>query len=163
MRIRPVSCDSGLLALHAAVSWIIVGVVAAILVTNLFKLMPRRRTLHIQRLREQARKLGYRVERQLQADYTPFLEHCVGYRQSLERCALSREFSCQRTDAGWIWLIGSAEASGAQPVLDAMPAGVRQVDRQSVSVRIFWEEPQTLDPLMELDQALALLPDKQGQ
>lgn len=144
-------------------SWIIVGLVAAILVSNLFKLLPRRRTLHVQRLREEARKLGYRVERQLQADYDPLLERCVGYRQSLERCELRREFSCRRSEAGWIWLIGSAESSGAQPVLDALPDDVRQIDRQSFSVRVFWEEPQTLEPLVQLDRALALLPEKHGQ
>ncbi|WP_022962358.1 hypothetical protein [Halopseudomonas pelagia] len=140
-------------------SWIIVGVVAAILVANLFKLMPRGRIMHIQRLREEARKLGYRVERQLQADHNPLLEHCVGYRRSLARCPLSSEFSCQRTDTGWIWLLGSAESSGAQPVLDALPAGIRRIDRQSFSVLVFWIEPQTLEPLTELDQALALLPE----
>ncbi|HSP32210.1 MAG TPA: hypothetical protein VLO13_09435, partial [Halomonas sp.] len=84
-------------------SWIIVGVVAAILVANLFKLMPRGRILHIQRLREEARKLGYRVERQLQADHNQLLENCVGYRKSLACCPLSEEFSCQRTEAGWSW------------------------------------------------------------
>lgn len=138
-------------------TWVIVGVVAAILVANLFKLMPRGRIMHIQRLREQARKLGYRVERQLQDDHNPLLEHCVGYRQSLERCPLSQEFSCQRTETGWQWLQGSAQASAAQPVLDALPAGVRRIDRQSFSVLIFWIEPQTLEPLLELDRALAPL------
>jgi|TARA_R110000796_G_scaffold224943_1_gene341273 hypothetical protein len=138
-------------------SWIIVGVVAAILVANLFKLMPRGRIMHIQRLREEARKLGYRVERQLNADYNPLLEHCVGYRQSLQRCPLSAEFSCQRTEAGWDWLLGSASASGAEPVLEALPEGVRRIDRQSFSVMIYWVEPQTLEPLTQLDQALAPL------
>lgn len=133
------------------------GVVAAILVANLFKLMPRGRIMHIQRLREEARKLGYRVERQREADQNPLLEHCVGYRQSLERCPLSEEFSCQRTESGWQWLQGSAQASVLQPVLDALPPGVRRIDRQSFSVLIFWVEPQTLEPLLELDRALAPL------
>lgn len=140
-----------------AVNWIIVGVVAAILVANLFKLLPRGRILHIQRLREEARKRGYRVERQLNADYNPLLEHCVGYRQSLERCALSAEFSCQRTETGWQWLLGSPAIPGAQAVLDALPEGVRRIDRQSFSVLIYWIEPQTLEPLAQLDQALAPL------
>lgn len=145
--------------LRVVMSWIIVGVVAAILVANLFKLMPRGRIMHIQRLREEARKLGFRVERQLQADHNPLLEHCVGYRKSLTRCPMNKEFSCQRTESGWTWLLGSPESSGAQPVLDALPEGIRRIDRQSFSVLVFWIEPQTLEPLMELDRALALLPE----
>lgn len=149
--------------LRSLVSWIIVGVVAAILVANLFKLMPRGRIMHIQRLREEARKLGFRVERQLQADHNPLLENCVGYRKSLVRCPLSNEFSCQRSESGWTWLLGTPESSGAQPVLDALPAGIQRIDRQSFSVLVFWIEPQTLEPLTELDQALALLPEPAAQ
>lgn len=138
-------------------SWIIVGVVAAIMVSNLFKLLPRGRILHIQHLREEARKLGYRVERQLNADYNPLLEHCVGYRQSLERCALNAEFSCQRSETGWQWLLGNPAVPGVESVLDALPESIRRIDRQSFSVLIYWIEPQTLEPLFQLDQALAPL------
>ncbi len=136
------------------VSWIIVGVVSAILIVNLFKLMPRGRTRHVHRLREEARKLGYRVERQLEADKTPLLEFCMGYRQSLERCPLRDEFSCQRTDGGWQWLLGNPDDLVIQQVLEALPREVLRIDRQSFSVLVFWLEPQTLQPLLQLDQAL---------
>ncbi|PKM05391.1 MAG: hypothetical protein CVV16_00640 [Gammaproteobacteria bacterium HGW-Gammaproteobacteria-6] len=138
-------------------SWVIVGLVAAILVSSLFKLLPRGRILHIQRLREAARKLGYRVENPDPRRPDPALLHCVGYRQSLERCPLPAEFSCQREGQDWLWLLGSAEASGAQAVLDALPDQVRRIDRQSFSVLVYWVEPDSVAALHQLDVALAPL------
>jgi len=139
------------------VSWAIVAVVAAILVANLLKLLPRGRMLHIQRLREEARKHGYRVERQPEAEAGSLLEHCVAYRQSLERCALQQEFSCERDGQNWRWLMGSPGMSQAQAVLDALPGGVKRIDRQSFSVLVYWIEPESIDTLVELDQALTPL------
>lgn len=138
-------------------TWAIVAVVAAILVANLFKLLPRGRMLHIQRLREEARKLGYRVERQPEAAPGSPLEYCVGYRQSLERCAVQQEFSCEREGQGWRWLLGTPETTQAQSVLDALPDAVQRIDRQSFSVLVFWIEPASIATLVELDHALAPL------
>jgi hypothetical protein len=136
------------------VTWVIVAVVAAILVANLLKLLPRGRMLHIQRLREAARKLGYRVERQAESEEGGPLEHCVGYRQSLERCSLQEEFSCQREGQGWRWLSGDAQSQSTATLLDALPAEVRRIDRQSFSVLVFWVEPESIETLGELDKAL---------
>lgn len=138
-------------------TWVIVAVVAAILVANLLKLLPRGRMLHIQRLREEARKLGYRVERQPETAPDSLLEYCVGYRQSLERCPVRNEFSCEREAQGWRWLLGTPEHSHAQAVLDALPEAVQRIDRQSFSVLVFWIEPESIDTLLELDRALAPL------
>lgn len=136
-------------------SWIIMGLVAAILISSLAKLLPRGRTLHINRLREAARKLGYRVERQPELANDPALARCIGYRQSLQRCPLSREFSCQREGEGWRWIYGSSEAAGVDAVLEALPAGVVRLERQAHSVLVLWPEPDRLDDLTALDEALA--------
>jgi hypothetical protein len=139
------------------VTWAIVAIVAAILVANLFKLLPRGRMLHIQRLREEARKLGYRVERQPEEETDALLEHCVGYRQSLERCPVPQEFSCERDGLEWRWLLGDPDVAHVQAVLDALPGGIKRIDRQSFSVLVYWVEPDSIDTLLELDQALAPL------
>lgn len=138
-------------------TWAIVAVVAAVLVANLLKLLPRGRMLQIQRLREEARKRGYRVERQPEAEPGSTLERCVGYRQSLERCPVQQEFSCERAGEGWRWLLGNEDAAQVQLVLDALPGGVRRIDRQSFSVLVYWIEPESVDTLIELDEALAPL------
>jgi hypothetical protein len=139
------------------VTWAIVAIVAAILVANLFKLLPRGRMLHIQRLREEARKRGYRVERQSEGEADSLLQHCVGYRQSLERCPMQQEFSCERDGQQWRWLLGDPDLAQVQSVLDALPAGIKRIDRQSFSVLVYWIEPDSIDLLIELDQALAPL------
>ncbi|WP_339847494.1 hypothetical protein [uncultured Halopseudomonas sp.] len=143
-------------------TWAIVGIVAAILVANLLKLLPRGRMLHIQQLREAARKAGYRVERQPEGEPGALLEHCVGYRQSLERCPINQEFSCERDGQGWRWLLGTADNAKAASVLDALPKAVQRIDRQSFSVLIFWIEPESIDTLDELDRALAPLRESQA-
>jgi hypothetical protein len=142
------------------VTWVIVAVVAAILAANLLKLMPRGRMLHIQRLREEARKLGYRVERQPEASPGAHLEHCVGYRQSLERCTLNEEFSCEREGEAWRWLSGDAQSQTIATLLDSLPAQVRRIDRQSFSVLVFWIEPDSIEVLLELDRALQPLRER---
>ncbi len=113
--------------------------------------------LHIQRLREEARKLGYRVERQPEGEPGALLEHCVGYRQSLERCPMQHEFSCERDGQEWRWLLGNPDAASVQPVLDALPEIVKRIDRQSFSVLVYWIEPESIDTLHDLDKALAPL------
>ncbi|WP_150276746.1 hypothetical protein [Halopseudomonas salina] len=143
-------------------TWVIVAVVAAILVANLLKLLPRGRMLHIQRLREAARKLGYRVERQPETAAGAQLEHCVGYRQSLERCSVQQEFSCERDGQGWRWLLGSADNALALAVLDTLPQAVQRIDRQSFSVLVFWIEPDSIATLEQLDLALAPLRQSQA-
>ena len=82
------------------------------------------------------------------------MEHCVGYRQSLERCCLQEEFSCQREGQGWRWLSGDAQSQSTATLLDALPAEVRRIDRQSFSVLVFWVEPESIETLGELDKAL---------
>lgn len=135
-------------------TWVIVAVVAAILVANLLKLLPRGRMLHIQRLREEARKRGYRVERQVEGEAGGVLEHCVGYRQSLERCSLQEEFSCQREGESWRWLSGEPQSQTTTTLLASLPVEVRRIDRQSFSVLVFWVEPESITTLVALDQAL---------
>jgi hypothetical protein len=97
--------------------------------------------LHIQRLREEARKLGYRVERQPEE----------------EAESLPQEFSCERDGLEWRWLLGDPDVAQVQAVLDALPGGIKRIDRQSFSVLVYWIEPDSIDTLLELDQALAPL------
>ena len=138
------------------VTWIVLGVVAAILIGNLLKLLPRG-MLHTQHLREEARKLGYRVERQPELEPDDQLYRCVGYRQSLERCPVPQEFSCVREGEGWSWLLGDQGSASVQDLLQALPAEVKRIDRQSFSVLVYWVEPKSVDVLLKLDEALAPL------
>ncbi|WP_285259180.1 hypothetical protein [Halopseudomonas bauzanensis] len=140
------------------ITWVIVGVVAAILISNLAKLMPRGRERHLHRLREQARRCGFAVEWLREAQRVNQLEGCIAYRMPLERAPLDREFSCRRdADGNWSWLNGSAATPGCMEVLAQLPAQVRGIDRQSLSVVVYWREPDDAAVLTQLVAALAPL------
>ncbi|PRB81472.1 hypothetical protein [Pseudomonas sp. MYb185] len=135
-------------------TWVIVGLVAAVLVSNFFKLMPRGRERHLQRLRERAREQGLAVEWLREAHKVNQLAGCIAYRMPLERCPLEREFSCRRGEDGWHWLNGSAATPDCNDVLQRLPEQVRGIDRQSLSVVVYWREPDDLAVLQQLVAAL---------
>lgn len=139
------------------ITWIIVGVVAAILVSNLAKLMPRGRERHLHRLREEARRCGFAVEWLREAQRVNYLAGCIAYRMPLERAPLAQEFSCRRSAEGWLWLGGSAATPGCAEVLEQLPEQVRGIDRQSLSVVIYWREPDDVAVVTALATALAPL------
>ncbi|SDS13496.1 hypothetical protein SAMN05216198_1256 [Halopseudomonas litoralis] len=136
------------------ITWIIVGVVAAILVSNLAKLMPRGRERHLHRLREQARQSGFAVEWLREAQRVNQLAGCIAYRMPLERAPLAQEFSCRREADGWVWLHGSEVTPGCTEVLKQLPEQVRGIDRQSLSVVVYWREPDDPAVLTQLVAAL---------
>ncbi|MFA5677859.1 MAG: hypothetical protein WC953_05545 [Pseudomonas sp.] len=135
-------------------TWVIVGLVAAVLISNLFKLMPRGREFHLNRLREQARTKGLAVEWLRESQRVNQLEGCIAYRMPLERCRLDAEFSCRRAEDGWLWLNGSADTPNCLTVLEQLPEQVRGIDRQSLSVVIYWREPDDIAVLEQLVTAL---------
>lgn len=134
--------------------WVIVAVVAAILTTSLFKLMPRGREFHLHRLREEARRQGLAVEWLRESQRVNQLVGCIAYRMPLERCPLEREFSCRRDEEGWQWLSGSAATLHCREVLEQLPEQVRGIDRQSLSVVVYWREPDDPAVLQQLVRAL---------
>ena len=135
-------------------TWVIVGLVAAILVSSLFKLMPRGREFRLHRLREQARHHGLAVEWLRESQRVNQLQDCIAYRMPLERCPRDAEFSCRRADEVWLWLNGSPESLHCAAVLAQLPDEVRGVDRQSLSVVIYWREPDDAAVLEQLVRAL---------
>lgn len=135
-------------------TWAIIGLVAAILISSLFKLMPRGRESHLHRLREQARKQGLAVEWLRESQRVNQLAGCIAYRMPLERCRLDAEFSCRRTEEGWQWLNGSAETVHCRAVLEQLPDQVKGIDRQSLSVAVYWREPDDVAVLHQLVTAL---------
>lgn len=139
-------------------TWVIVGLVAAILISSLFKLMPRGREFRLHRLREQARSHGLTVEWLREAQQVNQLAGCIAYRMPLERCPLDAEFSCRRNEEGWYWLNGSVETRHCQQVLEQLPEQVQGIDRQSLSVVVYWREPDDIAVLQQL--AVALQPFK---
>lgn len=135
-------------------TWMIFGLVAAILVSSLYKLMPRGRESRLGRLRERARANGLAVEWLRDSQRVNQLAGCIAYRMPLERCRLDAEFSCRRTGQGWQWLNGSADTLHCREVLELLPEQVQGIDRQSFSVVIYWREPD--DPAI-LDELVAAL------
>ena len=135
-------------------SWWLIALIAAIFISTLHKLLPRGRDLHLHRLREQARAFGFMVERQLAAEKDPALERCIGYRMGLERCRVDQEFSYRKRDGEWVRVHGPEQSTLAASLLEALPENVRGVDRQSFSVLIHWVEPDRLEPLTQLHEAV---------
>lgn len=140
-------------------TWVIVAVVAAILISSLFKLMPRGREFHLHRLREQARQRGLAVEWLRESQRVNQLAGCIAYRMPLERCRVDAEFSCRRGEDGWLWLSGSAATPHCMEVLERLPEQVRGIDRQSLSVVVYWREP---DDIAVLDQLVTALQPLRG-
>lgn len=135
-------------------TWVIVGLVAAILVSSLFKLMPRGRERRLHRLRDQARTHGLAVEWLRESQRVNQLAGCIAYRMPLERCRLDAEFSCRRNEEGWHWLNGSADTPHCTAVLEHLPEQVKGIDRQSLSVVVYWREPDDIAVLHQLVTAL---------
>lgn len=142
------------------VTWVIIGLVAAVLISNIFKLMPRGRERYLSRLREQARQTGFAVEWLREAQRVNQLAGCIAYRLPLQRCPLEREFSCRRTEEGWMWLIGSAATPDCLTVLEQLPANVQGIDRQSLSALVYWREPDDPAVLEQLSAALQPLKEE---
>ncbi|WP_150298979.1 hypothetical protein [Pseudomonas profundi] len=142
-------------------TWIAFGLVAAIFISSLHKILPRGRQLHLHRLREHARKLGFVVERQQGSARDAALEGCVGYRLALEKCPMEEEFSYRRTEAGWERRFGSHNQPHLAGLLTGLPANVSGLDRSSFSLTVYWvepEDPQALDRLFVALQPLHRLP-----
>src|SRR5690606_36091225 len=122
-------------------TWVIVAVVAAILISSLFKLMPRGREFHLHRLREQARHRGLAVEWLRESQRFDDLDGCSADRMPLERCRVDAEVSCRRGVDCWLCLCGSAATPHCMEVLEGLPEQRRGIDRQSLSVVVYWREP----------------------
>lgn len=135
-------------------TWVIVGLVAAVLISSLFKLMPGGRERRLNRLREQARSQGLAVEWLRESQRVNQLQGCIAYRMPLERCPLEAEFSCRRGEDGWLWLNGSADTAHCRQVLERLPEQVRGIDRQSLSAVVYWREPDDIAVLQQLVSAL---------
>lgn len=141
--------------------WVAFGLVAAIFVSSLHKVLPRGRQLSLHRVREHARKLGFVVERQQGSRRDVALEGCVGYRLALEKCPMAEEFSYRRTDSGWARQFGATGPCCLPEVLAELPANVAGLDRSSFSLSVYWVEPeetQALDRLFVTLQPLHRLP-----
>lgn len=138
-------------------TWVIVGLVAAVLISSLFKLMPGGRERRLNRLREQARSQGLAVEWLRESQRVNQLQGCIAYRMPLERCSLEAEFSCRRGEDGWLWLNGSADTAHCRQVLERLPEQVRGIDRQSLSAVVYWREPDDIAVLQQLVSALEAL------
>ena len=134
--------------------WIAFGLVAAIFISSLHKVLPRGRQLQLHRIREHARKLGFIVERQQGSQREPLLEGCVGYRLALEKCQVLAEFSYRRTPEGWEKRFGPDLHPELEAILAQLPAAVRGLDRSSFSAIVHWVEPDTTEVL---DRVLAAL------
>ena len=135
-------------------SWWLIGLIAAIFISTLHKLLPRGRDLHLHRLREQARVFGFMAERQLAAEKDPALQRCIGYRMGLERCRVDQEFSYRKRNGEWVRLYGPEQSPIAASLLAALPPNVQGIDRQSFSVLVHWIEPDSLEPLTQLNEAV---------
>lgn len=134
--------------------WVAFGLVAAIFISSLHKVLPRGRQLHLHRLREHGRKLGFVVERQQGSARDPALEGCVGYRLALERCPMDAEFSYRRAGAGWRRSFGPDGDPEVEGLLAALPMSVAGLDRSSFSVIVHWVEPDNPQALDSLYAAL---------
>ena len=140
-------------------TWVIIGLVAAVLISNFFKLMPRGRERHLYHLREQARQAGFAVEWLRESQRVNQLAGCITYRMPLQRCPVAQEFSCRRSDEGWIWLNGTASTPYCLAVLEKLPPSVQGVERQSLSAIVYWQEPDDPARLEQLVEALRPLKD----
>ena len=128
-------------------TWIAFGLVAAIFISSLHKILPRGRQLNLHRIREHGRKLGFVVERQQGTEREPLLEGCVGYRLALEKCPVQAEFSYRRTTEGWEKRFGPDLVPEVEEILAQLPAGVLGLDRSSFSAIVHWVEPDKTEVL----------------
>ncbi|UAW97002.1 hypothetical protein KEM63_09135 [Halopseudomonas nanhaiensis] len=134
-------------------TWIIVVLVGAILVSTLHKMMPRGRQLHLHRLRDRARELGYVIDAQA-SKHDPRLRGCIGYRRALPRCPLDDEFTARRVDGVWQISGGGSVQGRIMTVLVSLPEAVVGLDRHGFTLVIHWNEPSDLATLEALHRAL---------
>jgi hypothetical protein len=135
-------------------SWWLVLLVGAILVSTLHKLLPRGRDLHLGRLREHARKLGFRVELQrtpLAVEVPPGM---LVYKLALPRVRPEQGFAFQRNGSEWDQLQGAAPSALVVDLLARLPEEVRVLQRDSHFAVIVWSEPNRVEVLDRLYAAL---------
>lgn len=137
-------------------AWVLVG---AILISTLHKLLPRGRDLHLGRLRERARQLGYRVELKGSALAADLPAGVVGYRLALPRIAQEHGFAYVRTDTGWSQLTGAAPSADLQTLLARLPAEAHLIERDTHFVTLYWREPNRVEVLERLHVTLQPLVD----
>ena len=136
-------------------TWVIIVVALAVLLSGFVQLLPKGRQRHLQRLRDKARTEGLAVEWLRESQCVDQLEGCIAYRMPLERCPMSAEFSCRRgDDQAWVWLNGSIDSPSCAEVLQHLPEQVRGIERQSLSALVYWREPDDMAPLEQLVKAL---------
>jgi hypothetical protein len=146
-------------------SWWLILLVGAILVSTLHKLLPRGRDLHLARLRERARKLGFRVELQrtpLAIEVPPGM---LVYKLALPRVQLEKGFAFERRSAGWERLVGAEPSPELNDLLASLPQEVRMLQRDSHFAIVVWSEPnrvEVLDRLFESLQPLTRTPVGKG-
>ncbi len=134
-------------------TWLIVGLVIAILLSTLHKMMPRGRQLQLHRLRDRARELGFTVDRQA-SQHDSRLQGCIGYRLALPRCPLEQEFSARRVNGVWQMSGGESVQARLLAVLVTLPESVVGLDRHGFSLVVHWQEPDDLASLERLNTAL---------
>lgn len=134
-------------------TWIIVVLVGAILLSTLHKMMPRGRQLHLHRLRDRARELGYVIDGQASRQ-DPRLEGCIAYRRALPRCPLDQEFTARRVDGVWQMTGATSSQGRAFAMLVTLPESVAGLDRHGFSLMVHWVEPDDVASLEALHQAL---------
>lgn len=134
-------------------TWIILGLVAAIILSTFHKMVPRGRHLQLHRIRDRARELGFVVDRQAGRD-DERLDGCMGYRLAVPRCPVAHEFSARRIDGVWQIFGGEPIRARALAVLVSLPDSVAGLDRHGFSLVVHWIEPDDLDDLERLKSSL---------
>lgn len=134
-------------------TWVILGLVAAIIMSTFHKMLPRGRHLQLHRIRDRARELGFVVDRQA-GQNDPLLEGCMGYRLAVPRCPVAEEFSARRVDGVWQIFGGESIRARALTVLVTLPNNVAGLDRHGFSLVIHWTEPNDLATLEQLKSSL---------
>ena len=134
-------------------TWLILFLVGAILLSTLHKMVPRGRQLHLHRLRERARQLGYGIDGQASRQ-DPRLVGCIGYRLAVPRCPLEQEFTARRVDGVWQITGGPSVQARVLALLVTLPETVAGLDRHGFSIVVHWVEPEDMASLEQLHRAL---------
>lgn len=135
-------------------SWWLILLVGAILVSTLHKLLPRGRDLHLSRLREHARKLGFRVELQRTPLAIEIPPGMLVYKLALPRVRPEQGFAFERRSPGWEKLAGAEPSAELNDLLARLPEEVRMIQRDSHFAIIVWSEPNRLEVLDQLYDSL---------
>lgn len=135
------------------VTWVILGLVAAIVLSTFHKMLPRGRHLQLHRVRDRARELGFVVDRQAGRGDAR-LAGTMGYRLAVPRCPVAQEFSARRVDGVWQIFGGEPVRARALAVLVSLPDSVAGLDRHGFSLVVHWVEPDDLATLERLQRSL---------